>query len=152
MSLLDWTFLYPERVHLIWLALALVIVLLVLELRARNALASFLSPVMQSRLAKQTSMTRTIVRLVLIFLCFAAGIGALMRPRARGATDPVSATQVSADVMFVLDTSRSMLADDASPNRLARAKAEIGNLVTKLKPASASGSPCSLAAPCRCAR
>jgi Ca-activated chloride channel family protein len=34
--------------------------------------------------------------------------------------------------MFVLDVSRSMLADDAAPNRLARAKAEIGQLVSKL--------------------
>ena len=34
--------------------------------------------------------------------------------------------------MFVLDTSRSMLAEDAAPNRLARAKAEIGQLVGKL--------------------
>jgi len=37
--------------------------------------------------------------------------------------------------MFVLDVSRSMLAEDAAPNRLARAKAEIGELVGKLEDA-----------------
>ena len=34
--------------------------------------------------------------------------------------------------MFVLDVSRSMLAEDAAPNRLARAKAEIAQLVGRL--------------------
>jgi Ca-activated chloride channel family protein len=55
-----------------------------------------------------------------------------MRPQVRGETETVTAVQASADVMFVVDTSRSMLADDAPPNRLARAKAEIAQLVGKL--------------------
>jgi Ca-activated chloride channel family protein len=61
-----------------------------------------------------------------------AAIGAVMRPQVRGETETVSSMQATADVMFVLDTSRSMLAEDAAPNRLARAKAEIAQLVGKL--------------------
>jgi len=44
----------------------------------------------------------------------------------------VTASTASACTMFVLDTSRSMLAEDAATNRLARAKAEISQLVGKL--------------------
>ncbi len=37
------------------------------------------------------------------------------------------------EVMFVLDVSRSMFAEDASPNRLARAKQQIGDMLTAMQ-------------------
>ena len=129
----DWHFVYLERVHLMWAALAIVVLLAYLELRNRDAMASFLSPVMQRRLAAQPSREMVMVRLGLIFAAMLCAITALMRPQAKGETETVPAGSVSADVMFVLDTSRSMLAEDAAPNRLARAKAEIGQLVSKLE-------------------
>lgn len=129
---LDWHFVEVGRIHLVWLAIAIVAGLLVLELRSRNVMSVFLSPVMQRRLTAQSSLARTAVRLALVLGCLLAGVAALMRPQARGVTETVSAANASADVMFVLDTSRSMLAEDASPNRLARAKAEIGQLVSRL--------------------
>jgi Ca-activated chloride channel family protein len=131
--LFDWKPLYPAAIHLVWAALAIAGLLFVLELRSRGALASFLSPIMQRRLTAQASFERTIVRLVLILLSLLAGVEALMRPQAPGKTESVTVSQASADVMFVLDVSRSMLADDAAPNRLARAKAEINQLVGRLE-------------------
>ena len=132
-ALFDWRSLYPERIHLVWAALAIVAILFVLELRTRGALASFLSPVMQRRLTAQASFQRTIVRLGLVLLSLLAGVEALMRPQAPGETETVTVSRASADVMFVLDVSRSMLAEDAAPNRLARAKAEISQLVSRLE-------------------
>jgi Ca-activated chloride channel homolog len=73
------------------------------------------------------------VRLGLIFLALLACVGALMQPRVRGETQAVTVSEASADVLFVLDVSRSMLAEDAAPNRLARAKAEISQLVSRLE-------------------
>ena len=130
--MIDWQFAEVGRIHLVWLALAAVIVLGVLELRGRTALGAFLSPVMQRRLTAQATMGRIAARLGLVLLALLAAIGALMRPQVRGETETVTSVQASADVMFVLDTSRSMLAEDAPPNRLARAKAEIAQLVGKL--------------------
>jgi len=129
---IDWQFAEVQRAHLVWLALAAVIVLGVLELRGRSALGAFLSPVMQRRLTAQASLGRLAARLGLVLLAMLAAIGALMRPQVRGETETVTAVQATADVMFVLDTSRSMLAEDAPPNRLARAKAEIAQLVGRL--------------------
>jgi Ca-activated chloride channel family protein len=129
----DWHFVDKGLVHLVWLAIAIVAGLFALELRSRNVMSVFLSPVMQRRLTAQSSLSRTVLRLALVLGCLLAGIGALMRPQARGVTETVSAANASADVMFVLDTSRSMLAEDASPNRLARAKAEISQLVSRLE-------------------
>lgn len=122
-----------ERVHLVWGVIAIVALLVVLEVRSRGALAAFLSPVMQRRLTAQPSFQRAIVRIVLIGVALLACVGALMRPQARGETETVTVSEASADVLFVLDVSRSMLAEDAAPNRLARAKAEIAQLVSRLE-------------------
>jgi Ca-activated chloride channel homolog len=129
----DWTWVDRGYVHLVWAAIAVVTVLAVLELRARGALATFLSPVMQRRLSTQASLERTMARLVLVLGCLICGITALMRPQEPGRTELVAGAQPAADVMFVLDVSRSMLAEDAAPNRLARAKAEIDQLVSRLE-------------------
>ena len=130
--MIDWQFAEVGRIHLVWLALAVIIGLGFLELRSRSALSAFLSPVMQRRLTSQATTGRLAARLGLVLLAMLAAIGALMRPQVRGQTETVSSMQTTADVMFVLDTSRSMLAEDAAPNRLARAKAEIAQLVGKL--------------------
>ncbi|MBL9012984.1 MAG: VWA domain-containing protein, partial [Myxococcales bacterium] len=129
----DWHFLEVERIHLVWIAAAIVGLLGYLEIRARGALSAFLSPVMQQRLTAQATTGRVIARLALLFLAMLAAIGALMRPQARGETEAVSTSSAAADVVFVLDTSRSMLAEDTAPNRFARAKAEIGKLVLRLE-------------------
>jgi Ca-activated chloride channel family protein len=129
----DWHFLEIQRVHLVWVALAITGGLTALELRSRGAMTTFLSPVMQRRLTAQASTSRMVLRLVLLMCAMLAGVGALMRPQARGVTETVTASTAAADVVFLLDTSRSMLAEDTAPNRLARAKAEIGQLVSRLE-------------------
>ena len=131
--MITWTWVDPGYIHLVWIAIAIVVGIAVLEIRARDSLSAFLSPVMQRRLTAQASLARTFVRLGFVLLAMLAAIGALMRPQARGQTETVTASSSAADVMFVLDTSRSMLAEDTAPNRLARAKAEIGQLVSRLE-------------------
>ncbi len=128
----DWDYRHQELIHLIWVAFAVVGGLAFLELRSREALAGFLSPIMQRRLTAKASLERTLLRLVLVLGCLLFGIGALMRPLAKGETETVATGQPAADIMFVLDVSRSMLAEDATPNRLARAKNEIAQLVSRL--------------------
>ncbi len=129
----DWDYRNKELIHLLWVALAITGGLAFLELRSRDALASFLSPVMQRRLTTKSSLERTLLRLVLILGCLGFGVGALMRPLAINETESTPAGDKSADVMFVLDVSRSMLAEDATPNRLVRAKSEISQLVAGLE-------------------
>jgi Ca-activated chloride channel family protein len=129
----DWTWIEVDRIHLVWAALAFTVVLFGLEMRSRNLMGTFLSPVMQRRLTAQASLSRVVLRLSLLLLAMLAAIGAVMRPQARGVTETVTASTASANVVFVLDTSRSMLAEDTAPNRLARAKAEIAQVVARLE-------------------
>jgi len=129
---MSWYFEHVDRVHLVWAALAIVGILFALELARRHALGSFLSPIMQPRLTARAGAVRMGLRLGLFLLSMLAAILALMQPRAAGETEAMPVTSRSADVMFVLDTSRSMLAEDVAPTRLDRAKAEIGKLVDLL--------------------
>ncbi len=126
------TFLYPELIHLVWAVVALVALLAWLELRGQSALARFLTPVMLIRLSDRPSLSRRIVKLGLILATLVLGVVALMRPQSHGA-EMVSSRRVSSDIMVVLDVSKSMLAEDAAPNRLARARAEIIELVDQLQ-------------------
>jgi Ca-activated chloride channel family protein len=128
-----WTFVHQPRVHLVWVALAIVAGLAFLELRGRGSLGALLSPLMQRRLVLRPSLERTIARLALVLVALLAGILALMRPQARGETVSVAGSRVAADVIVVLDVSKSMLAEDTSPNRLTRAKVELAAMARQLR-------------------
>ncbi|MCE2426413.1 MAG: VWA domain-containing protein [Pseudomonadales bacterium] len=122
----------PQLVHGVWPALALVAVLAFLEFRHRDLLGRFVSPAMQARLASSASVTRRAVKLALVLLTLLCGVVGLMRPQTPGGTEAIAARKVSADIMVVLDVSKSMLAEDAAPNRLARAKADIAEFVDRV--------------------
>jgi Ca-activated chloride channel family protein len=126
-------FVHPELAPVLLASLALWALLAYLELRQPRQLSRFLSAVMQLRLAQRLSRGRRLLRLCLLLLALGSGSLALLRPQTPGELETVSSTQVSADVMVVLDVSRSMLAEDAAPSRLLRAKAEIYDLLSKLK-------------------
>ena len=128
----DWTWKHDGWIHLVWAVIGLMAVLIVLELRGRDALARFLSPRMQRRLAVRPSITRAIVRLALVAVSLLAGVAALMRPQAEAQGETVVNLRAAADIMVVLDVSRSMLAEDVAPNRLTRAKAEIQGMSRQL--------------------
>lgn len=122
----------PELVHLVWLVVALTGLLAVLEFRSRDGLGRFLSATMQQRLARTASLPRRIARLALVFAMLALGVLALMRPQTPGGTESLSGRKIGADIMVVLDVSKSMLAEDAAPNRLARAKADVAEFVDRV--------------------
>ena len=125
------TFANPAWVHLVWLALAFAGVIAWLELRGRARLGRFVSPAMQARLAHGASTARRALRVTLVLATLLLGIVALMRPQTPGGTE-VAARGAGADIVVALDVSRSMLAEDAAPNRLARAKADIREFLDRV--------------------
>ena len=122
----------PELVHLVWLVAALTGLLAALEFRSRDGLGRFLSAAMQPRLVRAASPPRRIVRLALVFAMLALSVLALMRPQTPGGTESLPGRRIGADIMVVLDVSKSMLAEDAAPNRLARAKADVAEFVDRV--------------------
>lgn len=116
----------------IWLAAAAAAVAIGIgaALWRRRAATRFADPVLLPRIAPGLSLTRGVVRASLLGGAAACLAVALMDPRAQEQTEDV--TRRGADVMFVVDVSRSMLAEDATPNRLARAKSFISDAIDTL--------------------
>ena len=92
-----------------------------------RARARFADPVLLARIAPSLANARSGLRAALLAAALVLLVPALMDPRAGTTREPVE--QRSIDVMVVVDVSRSMLAEDAAPNRLARAKQFASDLV-----------------------
>ncbi|MBL1216803.1 MAG: VWA domain-containing protein [Planctomycetes bacterium] len=104
----------------LWVCPALLAVLWY-SLRARRAAVQrFADPALAGRLIRGRYTARRVVKGVCICLAIGSVITALSRPL--WGTQPREIRKYGRDVCFVIDVSRSMLAEDLAPNRLERAK------------------------------
>jgi Ca-activated chloride channel family protein len=117
--------------HLLWLLPALLALYIYAFARKRQALAAFLDVVLTPRLVPTLSHRRQWCKA----LCLIGAVGclvlALLQPQWGQEWQEVQ--RQGRDIMIVLDVSRSMLAEDVVPNRLARAKSDIKDLVQVLQ-------------------
>ncbi|HEY6099840.1 MAG TPA: VWA domain-containing protein, partial [Anaeromyxobacter sp.] len=119
----------PGALRLLLAVLALGLLGALALARRRRALlraAGSLAP----RVAPEANRTRPAARLGLSLLGLALLAVALARPQCGSRTE--LAKQYGVDLALVLDASRSMLAADVKPDRLARAKLELGSLIDGL--------------------
>lgn len=121
----------------IWLYLTPVVSLLMLGLallglrRKESALARFAAARLLSRLTTYGSTKRSLIKSACIILSATLIAFAMARPQLG-----VEWTERQArglDIVFVLDTSKSMLATDLRPTRLDRAKLAIRDIITRLE-------------------
>jgi Ca-activated chloride channel family protein len=127
----EFRFAEPQWAHAIWLLVAFVLLLFWLERRGGSALDRLVSGSLQPRLVSRPSARRRQLRLLLTGLSLGFLIVALMRPQ--WGLRHVVAPRIGAEIMICLDVSKSMLAEDVTPNRLERAKAEIADLLAFLE-------------------
>lgn len=127
---MDWKFGHPEHLHLLWLVLLLIVVTGVMLRHSAQALRRFASDHLLTRLAPGRSAARRIIRLVLALLALLALVAALLDPRWGRHTQDLE--QRGNDLVILLDVSRSMLAEDASPSRLERARQLCLDIVEEL--------------------
>ena len=126
----DFRFAHGSWAYALWLVIALMMLLFWLEWRRSDALARFVSSLMQPRLVRRQSRLRRMLSIVLLGLAAVALIVALMRPQ--WGLSYQKTPRVGAQIMVCLDVSKSMLAEDTAPNRLERAKAEVSDLLSFL--------------------
>ncbi len=96
----------------------------------RRALQRFLSASLTPLLAGEFSKRRALGRSLLVLLAIALIVIALARPAWN--PQPQPASRRGRDIVFLLDVSRSMLAEDLQPNRLERAKLAIRDMLASL--------------------
>ncbi len=117
---MDFEFARPASALLLVGALLL---LLLAALRQRGRLRAwgrFAEPALWRRIAPGASAWRPFLRAALVTAALTATIVALMDPRWGLRVEEVPRSGL--DAYFIVDVSRSMLAEDATPNRLERAK------------------------------
>ncbi|MEM9174096.1 MAG: VWA domain-containing protein, partial [Myxococcota bacterium] len=112
-----------------WAFVALVVV--ALDRRGAGALDRLVSSALQAALVARPARWRRFSRLALLLVAGFAMAAALLQPQM--GERYVATPRVGAEIMIALDVSRSMLADDAAPSRLERAKAEVRDLLAYLR-------------------
>src|SRR5215471_11065235 len=98
--------------------------------RQRVALTQFVSARLLPKLASSISTSRKLAKRVLFTLGVAFIFIALARPQV--GFEFQETHRRGLELLFAVDTSKSMLAQDVKPNRLTRAKLAVTDLVTKL--------------------
>jgi Ca-activated chloride channel family protein len=117
--------------HLLWLLPAFGLLFVYAGAARRRALRRFAQTDMLARLLAQVSPVRRRWKQGLWLLAMTGLILALARPCWNPVAQEVK--RQGRDVVFVLDVSRSMLADDLKPNRLERAKLAISDCLEVLE-------------------
>ena len=128
-------FLQPHFAEPRWLWLATLgpLALIALQVYAartrRKQLAQIAAPDFVANLTRSHSPIRRLIKNVLLVLAI-AGIGvALARPQ--WGVREITSQNLSEDIVFAMDCSRSMLAADVAPNRLERAKMAVQDFVRR---------------------
>jgi len=100
-------------------------------LKKREAAEAFTSVTLASRLTLGSLRASYLLRMVLLVVAFGLVVLAAARPRLGTKLERVERT--GADILVAIDTSDSMLAEDASPSRLEAAKREVQGLIARLR-------------------
>ncbi len=122
---------HPELIPLYLLLIALIFLFVFLYKRRRKLLSGFADMKNLQNFIRGFSLDRFFFRLVLWFVIFFFLITALVSPRFGYEWKKVNS--VGANILFAVDISKSMLAEDIKPSRLARAKMEISKLIDKFQ-------------------
>ena len=121
----------PDALTLLWL-IPLVALLYVHSLRARaRALAKLVSPEAARRLLPVRIRRREVTRATLMTVALALLVVAVARPQVGAQMTKVKRQGV--DVVVAIDTSASMLARDAKPDRLDVARDAVRGLISRMR-------------------
>ena len=96
----------------------------------RAALEQFIAPQLRTQLTQSVSRTRTIIKRALLAVSVALVLVAIAAPQAGYRWEQIK--RRGNDIIFAVDTSRSMTTPDVKPNRLARAKLAVDDFVNRL--------------------
>jgi Ca-activated chloride channel homolog len=120
----------PDMLHLLWLLPVLLGVAVYRFHKKDQALRRFAEAALLERINPSVSRPSQWWKAVLILIASLLLVISLARPAWNPRPEKVESK--GRDIVFVLDVSRSMMAEDLKPNRLERAKLSIRDLLDKL--------------------
>ncbi|MEI6061389.1 MAG: VWA domain-containing protein [Bacteroidota bacterium] len=122
---------HPQFLYLLLLIPLLVLLFVYARRRKKKALATFGELSLVMRLLPEYSGSREILKFILWSLAWMLIVVGLSDPQTGSKLEKIKRKGV--DMVFALDVSNSMLAQDVTPNRLERAKQAIIHLLGKLE-------------------
>ncbi|MSR40838.1 MAG: VWA domain-containing protein [Phycisphaerales bacterium] len=117
---LGFTFTHPAALSWLWIVLPMLVLIVWSTLARRRTLSRFAEPHLLLALAPSATSLRPLLRATLACSAIVLLVLALLDPRWGGRMERIA--QSGFDCVVVVDVSRSMLATDATPSRLERAK------------------------------
>ncbi len=130
MNGMDFQFSNSLALHSLWLVAGLAALLGWAVLRRRTLMQRWGAESLIARIAPGFSLARPALRAALCIGALVSIVLALSDPR--WGTELVQTARKGADVVFVVDVSRSMLGEDATPNRLERAKQFVADAIDNM--------------------
>ena len=121
----------PVWLHALWVTPLILLTLSLSFYRSRRLLTRLADPVMLAALTSSVSWPKRWIKAVLLAL--AGGTLALTLTQPQLGAESRTVDRRGRDIVFVVDVSRSMLAQDLAPNRLERAKMWMKDLLNELE-------------------
>lgn len=108
----------------------IIILFLALQLWKRSAQNKFANNTIIKRLSPNKSLFKPVLKLIVLCLAFASLSIALVNPKNGSKLETVKREGV--DIVFAVDVSKSMLAEDVAPNRLDKSKQLVTQIINNL--------------------
>ena len=103
---------------------------LLLQMWKRKAQKNFSDPVLLKKLAPKKSNFKNSLKLIIQMAAVSCIVIALVNPKAGTKLETVKREGV--DIVFAVDVSKSMLAEDIAPNRMEKAKRLVSEIINEL--------------------
>lgn len=116
-----------------WLLLvipAMILVFTVLQIWKRKTQKKFADKKLLDKLSPNRSLFKSVLKLIVLSLAFACLTIALVNPKIGTKLETVKRQGV--DIVFAIDVSKSMLAEDIAPNRLEKSKQLVTQIINNL--------------------
>ncbi|WP_159021984.1 VWA domain-containing protein [Formosa sp. L2A11] len=108
----------------------IIIIYSVLQIWKRHTQKKFADKALLKRLSPNRSVFKSVLKVVVLCLAFASLAIALVNPKVGTKLETVKREGV--DIVFAVDVSKSMLAEDIAPNRLEKAKQLVTQIINNL--------------------
>ena len=108
----------------------IVVLFLLLQIWKRSAQKKFADKAMMNRLSPNKSFFKSVLKIVVLCLAFACFSMALVNPK--NGTKLETVKREGVDIVFAVDVSKSMLAEDIAPNRLDKSKQLVTQIINNL--------------------
>ena len=116
--------------YLLFIIPIMVVLFLLLQVWKRATQKRFADPWLLKRLTPNKSSFKATIKLLVLILGLASLVLGLVNPKIGTKIETVKRQGV--DIVFAVDVSKSMLAEDIAPNRLEKAKRLVSEIINKL--------------------